>query len=425
MTAILFVVLAIVVVASAASIVSKDKRSVTTGGVVTLPLKRNLKSASLDFTRPIQRRQEGAGLPASLQNHGTIFSIQVTIGSPGDNFQLLVDTGSADLWLPSTECNSQLCGNSKFDIAKSNTFQTVYEDEPYEIQYGDGSSATYDLCKDTVIIHGITATDQFLGLAFNVSSSSSSQPEVGEKPPNDEPPKDNEIPVGLLGMAFQSISASKSPTFMDTAFQQEQISQNIFSLYLPPVDGNDEAAIRDGEITLGGINLDRYTGIMTYAPLTNKTFWVFNVTGVTLGDAAIGVDGRKDGSTDGGGGGGRKSLDAIMDSGTTAIVLGDNDVKEFYSKSTDATAFLEKYWTFPCTSSHEIVITLASGSRLSVPKDQASLGATDPNSDRCVSAIVGGGTDGEVLLGLSFMASHYVVFDKDNSRLGIASATHS
>ncbi|CAO3566124.1 unnamed protein product [Mortierella alpina] len=179
------------------------------------------------------------------------------------------------------------CGNSKFDTLQSSTFHIVEQDKPHEIQYGDSSSASYDLCRDDVAISHITVANLFLGMAFIISSS---RPRDDEEPKtNDEPSKSNEPPVGI-----------------------------------------------------------------------------------TLGDAAIGVDGRKDGSTDGG----RRSLSAIMDSGTTLIVLGDNDAKEFYFRSTDATGFAQKYWSFPCTSLPEIVITLASGSRLSLPKDQTNLGVT-------------------------------------------------
>ncbi len=76
----------------------------------------------------------------------------------------------------------------------------------------------------------------------------------------------------------------------------------------------------------------------------------------------------------------------------------------------------------PCASVIEMVITWASGSKLTITKDQATIGPRHLEGTDCVSVIVGGGTDGEILLGLLSMNIYYVVFDMDNSRLGIARA---
>ncbi|KAF9986814.1 hypothetical protein BGZ75_001361 [Mortierella antarctica] len=318
------------------------------------------------------------------------FSVQVGIGTPPQHVQLLVDTGSADLWVPSTSCASRVCGKDKVDPAKSITAREL--DESYEIKYGDGSTANCIVYNETVEIARVIAMEQFIGLANNVTSSN---------------PESNETPVGLLGLAFQSISVIDAPTFMDTAFQQKKIKTNVFSLYLP--------SIGDGEITLGGINQARFSGDMTYAPVTNKTFWFFEITNLTFGNATIGKGSPKNGQSDGG-----RSLKGIMDSGTSLIILGNEDVKKFYSGRTDAKVFNKQYWSIPCQAMQPIDITLASGAKFSISKDKANLGKTAAGSDQCVVAVAGGGLDGEVLVGLSFMSSHYVVFDKDSSLIGIA-----
>ncbi|KAF9938442.1 hypothetical protein BGZ67_000165 [Mortierella alpina] len=325
------IVLATAVVASASPVVPKDKRSAASEGVITLPLKRNSKTASSNS-----------------------FSVQVGIGTPPQHVQLLVDTGSADLWVPSTSCASRVCGKDKVDPAKSITAREL--DESYEIKYGDGSTANCIVYNETVEIARVITMEQFIGLANNVTSSN---------------PESNETPVGLLGLAFQSISVIDAPTFMDTAFQQKKIKTN--------------------------------------------TFWFFEITNLTFGNATIGKGSPKNGQSDGG-----RSLKGIMDSGTSLIILGNEDVKKFYSGRTDAKVFNKQYWSIPCQAMQPIDITLASGAKFSISKDKANLGKTAAGSDQCVVAVAGGGLDGEVLVGLSFMSNHYVVFDKDSSLIGIA-----
>jgi hypothetical protein len=71
------------------------------------------------------------------------------------------------------------------------------------------------------------------------------------------------LPDGLMGMAFQSISAfNASPPFQTLVSQNEEISP-IFGFKL---------ARSDSELFIGGANSSLYKGDFTWVNLTNKVF---------------------------------------------------------------------------------------------------------------------------------------------------------
>jgi hypothetical protein len=62
----------------------------------------------------------------------------IGVGTPPMSFEMILDTGSADIWFPSVPCQS--CGNhSLFQPQNSSTFSAV--NETWSLQYMDGSYA--------------------------------------------------------------------------------------------------------------------------------------------------------------------------------------------------------------------------------------------------------------------------------------------
>jgi cathepsin D len=69
---------------------------------------------------------------------------------------------------------------------------------------------------------------------------------------------------GLMGMAFQSISAFNAPPVFQTLISEGVLTSEVFGFKL---------AASGSELFLGGTNSKLYTGNFTWVPLTNQVWW--------------------------------------------------------------------------------------------------------------------------------------------------------
>jgi phytepsin len=212
----------------------------------------------------------------------------LSIGTPPQRFKVLFDTGSSNLWVPSVECSIiyPACDlHSSYDHTKSKTY--VANGEKFAIQYGSGSAGGF-LSQDSVGIAGVTVKDQVFaeitsepGLAFVAAGFD-----------------------GLMGLAFESISVDHATPVWYNLMSQKLVDEPVFAFWLnrePSKPG------KGGELVLGGVDPNHYTGDFTYVPLTNETYWEFAVDKMTIGDQTFCSNCR-----------------AIADSGTS-LIAGPSD----------------------------------------------------------------------------------------------------
>ncbi|NWR57326.1 PEPC protein, partial [Bucorvus abyssinicus] len=138
---------------------------------------------------------------------------EIGIGTPPQNFLVVFDTGSSNLWVPSTYCQAPACVNhARFNYSLSSTFSDI--DETYTLRYGLGD-VSVALGYDTVTVQNIVVRNQELGL-------STFEPT--------EPFYYLDFD-GILGMAYPGVAISGYNTVMQNMQLQNQLAEPIFSFY--------------------------------------------------------------------------------------------------------------------------------------------------------------------------------------------------
>ncbi|XP_038825418.1 gastricsin-like [Salvelinus namaycush] len=205
----------------------------------------------------------------------------ITIGTPPQSFQVLFDTGSANLWVDSVLCNTQACNtHTKFNPQQSSTYSA--NGETFYLPYGTGSlSGVFGY--DTVNVGGIILTNQEIGLS------------------TDEPGQTFVVAQfdGILGLSYPSISAGQETPVMDNIMSQNLLQANLFAFYLTR-DGQ-----QGSELSFGEVDNTKYQGQIYWTPVTSQTYWQIGIQGFQINGQETGWCGQ--------------GCQAIVDTGTSML----------------------------------------------------------------------------------------------------------
>ncbi|XP_010445260.1 PREDICTED: aspartic proteinase oryzasin-1-like [Camelina sativa] len=192
-------------------------------------------------------------------SNGDIYYGELTIGTPGQRFTVVFDTGSSDLWVPSGNWPGTKPHNL-YDAQRSSTYKP--NGSNVELKYGQGSLTGF-LSIDTVDVGGITITDQYFTEARSTPEGDRFRTATFD---------------GVFGLGSLQISTTKTSPVWDSMMQQEKIENKIFSIWY----GRSNDAGEGGEIVFGGTNPAHYTGEHVYVTV-DKAEHYFQMTNIFVG----------------------------------------------------------------------------------------------------------------------------------------------
>lgn len=311
---------------------------------------------------------------------------EIQLGSPGQTFKVILDTGSSNLWVPSQDCSSLACYlHTKYDHDASSTYKA--NGSEFSIQYGSGAMEGY-VSQDLLAIGDLVIPKQDFaeatsepGLAFAFGKFD-----------------------GILGLAYNTISVNKIVPPVYNAISQGLLDSPQFGFYLGDTSKNEE---NGGVATFGGYDESLFSGKITWLPVRRKAYWEVTFDGIGLGDeyAELTLTG------------------AAIDTGTSLITL-PSALAEIINAKIGATKSWSGQYQVDCAS------------RDSLPDLTMTLGGTNFTlsaydyilevSGSCISVFTPMDFPQPIgdlaIVGDAFLRRYYSVYDLERDAVGLAPA---
>ncbi|XP_065741125.1 gastricsin [Phocoena phocoena] len=314
---------------------------------------------------------------------------EISIGTPPQNFLVLFDTGSSNLWVPSVYCQSQACtSHTRFNPSLSSTYST--NGQTFSLQYGSGSLTGF-FGYDTLTVQGIKVPNQEFGLS-------------------EKEPGTNFLYAkfdGIMGMAYPALSMGGAPTVLQGMLQEGALTSPVFSFYLSSQQGSQDG----GALIFGGVDSSLYTGQIHWAPVTQELYWQIGIEEFLIADQATGWCSQ--------------GCQAVVDTGTSLLTV----PQQFMSSLLQATGAEEdQYGQFfvDCNSIQSLptLTFIINGVQFPLPPASYILNNDDSFCMLGVEPTYVPSQNGQPLwiLGDVFLRSYYSVYDLGNNRVGFATA---
>ncbi|KAI9206937.1 eukaryotic aspartyl protease-domain-containing protein [Polychytrium aggregatum] len=326
----------------------------------------------------------------------------ITLGTPPQAFQVILDTGSANLWVTTTQTTPKVTTVNPFSSTSSSTYVQTANGNGVSIQYGTGSLSGY-LAQDTFGVAGISVQKQDILLATQLDAAMASQLSSGTRWD------------GIWGLAFPSLASGTASVRPTPPFQnlQQVFSSATFAFW---IGSASSTSVSGGEMVLGGCNPNHFTGSLQCSPVVPSTsgnfdHWRVSMPSIFMGSQNITFP--------------FSNKHAILDTGTSFIGF-PSAVYQTVMASIGTSVTTQKDGTISVdcsTLSQMPTMNLQLGSPAAAyPLTASDYVYRDPTSSNspCILGFANIGTFPDVILGDTFLRKYYTVFDPKNTQVGLA-----
>ncbi|CAK5284004.1 unnamed protein product [Mycena citricolor] len=245
-------------------------------------------------TGPATGAGTGATGSVDVTDAAVTYTMDVGVGSPPTSYTLLIDTGSSNTWV----------GAAKAYVPTSTSTDTR---QSVNVSYGSGSFSGTEYTDEVTLGPGLVIQNQSIGVASTASGFNG---------------VDGILGIGPVDLTSTTVSGATSvPTVTDNLFAQGTIPAESISISYVPTTA---AGVANGELTFGGMDATKFTGQITWVPITKTSpasqYWGIDQT-ITYGTNGSPILGLTAG---------------IVDTGTTLLMIA-TDAFNAYKQATGAT----------------------------------------------------------------------------------------
>ncbi|KAK9397434.1 cathepsin D-like [Crotalus adamanteus] len=340
---------------------------------------------------------------------------QICLGTPKQCFNVVFDTGSSNLWVPSSKCcliHLACWVHKHYHSLFSCTHKA--DKSKFEIHYGSGSLKGF-VSQDVLRIGNVTVKNQTFaeatdlpGLVFVAAKFD-----------------------GIMGLGYPSISVNNITPPFDNMMKAKLLKNNVFSFHL--CNTNETSPQENGgEVIFGGINHNAYVGKLHYIPVSRKAYWQIKMDKITIEEQTKekacwpwNLLEKNNSSTickDG--------CQGIVDTGTSLITGPSTDIKILNEAIGAQRAFGGQY-IIDCQKLSEmpsVTFHLDGRPYILTPKEY-TLQMTQEKVTACISGFmildIPKPSGPLWILGDVFLRRYYSVFDRDHDRVGLAVSKQS
>ncbi|KAK0187794.1 acid protease [Armillaria mellea] len=345
-------------------------------------------------TEPTEPNDQTGGSDNSIDvtDAAVTYTTSVKVGESAQTFTLLIDTGSSNTWV-----------GADTEYVPSSTSKSTRK--TVKVSYGSGSFSGTEYTDRLELAPDLVIDEQSIGVASTAEGFSGVDGILGIGPV--------ELTEGTVG------GSGTIPTVTDNLKSEGKIEKESIGISYVPTTGTDLA---NGELTFGSEDSSKYTGEITYVPITSTSpasnYWGIDQS-VSYGTTTI-----------------MSTSAGIVDTGTTLLLLSSGAFKKYTTatgaKMDESTGLLsvteaqfEKMknlsfkigsTTFEMTPNAQIwprsLNTMMGGKANGIYLVVADMGSMD-----------GSGLD--FIDGFAFLQRFYSVYDTTNKQVGIAVTAHT
>lgn len=368
------------------------RRLNTSGGTINLLQHDQSRAAALKSVGgDTLNRRTGS---IAVTNDAVGYIAAVGVGSPATTYNLIVDTGSSNTWV-----------GASTPYVKTST--SVNTGQPVAVSYGSGSFSGTEYTDTVTLGSGLTITQQSIGVASTSTGFTGVDGIIGIGP------------LDLTEGTLTNEPTTTIPTVTDNLYSEGIISEIVIGISFEPTTSQTDT---NGELTFGGTDATKYTGAITYTPLTTtypaSYYWGINES-ITYGSTTILAE-----------------TAGIVDTGTTLILLASNAYTKYQSATgatLDRTTGLLRITSTQYSALQNLNFNVGSTTYALTPNGQIwprSLNTYIGGSTSYIYLVVNnlGSPSGQGLdfiNGYTFLERFYSVFDTTNSRVGFATTAYT